>query len=161
MTTSRSVFHPHSNVRRKPDLRRRRRGPCSIRTRTSGESLTYFLVRHDLARSGALVFARIDAKMEGLTALLGIIRRPGNRSRIRSGFMRSNNLATSVVFALLLFGSSSPSFAAAGPLGSQEAPSGLDTAKLSQIDTLFQDHVAGKQIAGAVALVARMASSRI
>ncbi len=69
--------------------------------------------------------------------------------------MRSSNLATSVVFALLLFGPSRPSFAAAGPLGSQEAPSGLDTAKLSQVDTLFQDHVAQKQIAGAVVLVAR------
>ena len=69
--------------------------------------------------------------------------------------MRANRLIESMVFAAVVLGCNGVSFAAGEPPRSQEAPSGFDTAKLSQVDVLFQDHVTRKQIAGAVVLVAR------
>jgi CubicO group peptidase (beta-lactamase class C family) len=69
--------------------------------------------------------------------------------------MRSAKLSRSIVVSLLIYASAVSSSKAGEPPRSQEVPSGFDPVKLAQIDTLFQDHVAGKQIAGAVALVAR------
>jgi CubicO group peptidase (beta-lactamase class C family) len=69
--------------------------------------------------------------------------------------MLANRLAISIVLAAVVLGISGVSSGAGEPSRSQEVPSGFDTTKLSQVDVLFQDHVDRKQIAGAVALVAR------
>jgi CubicO group peptidase (beta-lactamase class C family) len=69
--------------------------------------------------------------------------------------MQRPNLGLAVAVALSIFArGASPAAEAGSPqVGAEQV--GLSTEKLQRIDALFQDHVARKQIAGAVALVVR------
>ena len=69
--------------------------------------------------------------------------------------MRAKKAFISILSSVLLFVACDRSSVAFDPPSSHDDPSGFDTAKLAQIDALFADHVTRKQIAGAVALVAR------
>jgi CubicO group peptidase (beta-lactamase class C family) len=69
--------------------------------------------------------------------------------------MRAKRAFISILSSVLLFVACERSSVAFDPPRSHDGPTSFDTAKLAQIDALFEESVSHKQIAGAVALVAR------